>query len=188
MAGKTMIDGVVYDITGGKTLIDGVAYNITEGKTLIDGVAYNIIFDSSVIVFQIGDSALRKGTLAGRGASISTTNGLVVTPTTAMSGYFNILLDFTAYSTLHIAGYMISTSQFVPSTRPKVGYGTDTTDSTFTASQTVPGYKKGTTPIAGLAREYSFDISNKTGEYYIKGFAQRGGNIEALYVTSIYFT
>lgn len=42
MAGKTMIDGVVYDITGGKTLIDGVAYDIKAGKTMIGGVAYDI--------------------------------------------------------------------------------------------------------------------------------------------------
>ena len=44
MAGKTLIDGAEYTITGGKTLIDGAVYSIQDGKTLIDGVVNTISF------------------------------------------------------------------------------------------------------------------------------------------------
>ena len=44
MAGKTLINGVAYTITGGKTLINGTSYNISKGRTLINGTGYDINF------------------------------------------------------------------------------------------------------------------------------------------------
>lgn len=44
MAGKTLIGGTAYTITGGKTKIDGTAYSIKKGKTKIGGTAYDINF------------------------------------------------------------------------------------------------------------------------------------------------
>lgn len=44
MAGKTLIGGTAYEISGGKTLIGGTAYSIAGGKTLVGGTAYDISF------------------------------------------------------------------------------------------------------------------------------------------------
>lgn len=44
MAGKTLIGGTAYKISGGKCLNGGTAYKISKGKTLIGGTAYNITF------------------------------------------------------------------------------------------------------------------------------------------------
>ena len=44
MAGKVLIGGTAYTITGGKTLVGGTAYSISGGKTLIGGTAYDIVF------------------------------------------------------------------------------------------------------------------------------------------------
>lgn len=46
MAGKTLINGTSYKISGGKTLINGTGYSIKKGKTLIDGTGYNINFNT----------------------------------------------------------------------------------------------------------------------------------------------
>lgn len=60
MAGKTLINGTAYDISGGKTLVNGTAYSIAGGKTLIDGTAYDISFIKAAIVdlwtYSIDDS------------------------------------------------------------------------------------------------------------------------------------
>lgn len=44
MAGKPLIGGTAYDITGGKTLVGGTAYSISGGKALVGGTAYDISF------------------------------------------------------------------------------------------------------------------------------------------------
>ena len=44
MAGKTLIGGTAYDISGGKTLVNGTSYSIAGGKTLVGGTAYDISF------------------------------------------------------------------------------------------------------------------------------------------------
>lgn len=47
MAGKTLIGGTGYGITGGKILKDGVSYSVKNGKVLVNGTAYDILFGSS---------------------------------------------------------------------------------------------------------------------------------------------
>ena len=47
MAGKTLIGGTAYTITGGKALVGGTAYGISKGKTLVGGTAYNISFGNA---------------------------------------------------------------------------------------------------------------------------------------------
>ena len=42
MAGKSLIGGTAYTISGGKTLVDGTVYGIAGGKTMLDGTAYEI--------------------------------------------------------------------------------------------------------------------------------------------------
>lgn len=44
MAGKTNVNGVVYDINSGIVNISGAIYNITGGKTLVDGAVEDIPF------------------------------------------------------------------------------------------------------------------------------------------------
>lgn len=43
-AGKTLVGGTAYEITGGKTRRYGTNYTITGGKTLVGGTAYSISF------------------------------------------------------------------------------------------------------------------------------------------------
>lgn len=45
MAGKTLINGTAYEISGGKTLIGGTGYGIKGGRTLIGGTGYDISFE-----------------------------------------------------------------------------------------------------------------------------------------------
>ena len=59
MAGKTMIDGTAYDISGGKTLVDGTAYSIAGGKTLVNGTGYDISFGLSPAVVDIWSGSNR---------------------------------------------------------------------------------------------------------------------------------
>lgn len=59
MAGKTMIDGTAYDISGGKTLVNGTAYSIAGGKTLIDGTAYDISFGVDLAALFSGMTVLK---------------------------------------------------------------------------------------------------------------------------------
>lgn len=44
MAGKTLINGTAYEISGGTTLVSGASYKINNGKVLIGGTAYDISF------------------------------------------------------------------------------------------------------------------------------------------------
>lgn len=44
MAGKTLIGGTGYGITGGKILKDGVSYSVKNGKVLVNGTEYDISF------------------------------------------------------------------------------------------------------------------------------------------------
>lgn len=44
MAGKTLINGTAYDITGGTCLKDGTSYSVKNGKVLISGTEYDISF------------------------------------------------------------------------------------------------------------------------------------------------
>lgn len=59
MAGKTLIGGTAYDISGGKTLVNGTAYSIAGGKTLIDGTAYDISFGVDLAELFRGMTVLR---------------------------------------------------------------------------------------------------------------------------------
>ena len=51
MAGKTLINGTAYEISGGKTLINGTAYRIAGGKALVNGTAYDIRLGMSLEKF-----------------------------------------------------------------------------------------------------------------------------------------
>lgn len=42
MLGKTLVNGIAYNIDQGECLVDGVAYKIDRGKTLVNGAAYDI--------------------------------------------------------------------------------------------------------------------------------------------------
>lgn len=66
MAGKTLINGTAYDISGGKTLVNGTAYSIAGGKTLIDGTAYDISFGVDLAALFSGMTVLAT---AGRNSS-----------------------------------------------------------------------------------------------------------------------
>ena len=67
MAGKTLIGGTSYEISGGKTLVGGTTYNISGGKTLVGGTAYEIGFGGKTLgSLAVGSSVYVKRT----GASI----------------------------------------------------------------------------------------------------------------------
>lgn len=55
MAGKPLIGGTAYDITGGKTLVEGAAYSISGGKTLVDGTEYDISFAAIIPLPAAGE-------------------------------------------------------------------------------------------------------------------------------------
>lgn len=59
MAGKTLINGTAYDISGGKTLVDGTAYSIAGGKTLVSGTSYDISFGVDLAELFSGMTVLR---------------------------------------------------------------------------------------------------------------------------------
>lgn len=42
MAGRTLVNGTVYQIKGGRTLVNGTGYAIRHGKTLVNGVGQTI--------------------------------------------------------------------------------------------------------------------------------------------------
>lgn len=42
MAGRTLVNGTVYQIKGGRTLVNGTGYSIRHGKTLVNGVGQTI--------------------------------------------------------------------------------------------------------------------------------------------------
>lgn len=42
MLGKTLVNGVAYNIDQGECLVNGVAYKIDRGKTLVNNIAYDI--------------------------------------------------------------------------------------------------------------------------------------------------
>ena len=42
MAGRTLVNGTVYQIKGGRTLVNGTGYAIRHGKTLVNGVSQTI--------------------------------------------------------------------------------------------------------------------------------------------------
>ena len=48
MAGKTMVNGTVYNLAGGggQTLVNGTGHKVNSGKTLIDGAGRNITFET----------------------------------------------------------------------------------------------------------------------------------------------
>lgn len=184
MAGKTLIDGVAYNITGGKTLIDGVAYNITGGKTLIDGVAYNIKFGAEpFVIFRLGDTVLQNGTLGrNNGIRFNRTKGIVLEPVynedEAMyeAAYVNIGVDFTNYSTLHITCQAEGTT----GTR-RAGYKTSNNTSipSSTTTQTIPT----------VSTELTFDISAVSGTKYVTLYNVNNRVSQLnVYCTSIYFT
>lgn len=184
MAGKTLIDGVAYNITGGKTLIDGVAYNITGGKTLIDGVAYNIKFgEEPFVIFQLGDTALQNGTLGrNNGFRFNRTKGIVLEPVyneeEAMyeAAYVNIGVDFTNYSTLHITCQAEGTT----GTR-RAGYKerNNTGIPALATAQKIPT----------VSTELTFDISAVSGIKYVTLYnANNRVSQLNVYCTSIYFT
>lgn len=182
MAGKTMIDGVVYDITGGKTLIDGVAYDIRAGKTMIGGVAYDIKFGAEpLVIFQLGDIALKNGTLGrNNGFRFNRTKGIVLEPVynedEAMyeASYVNIGVDFTDYSTLHITCQAEGTS----GTR-RAGYkaSNNTASPSSATTQTIPT----------VSTELTFDISAVSGTKYVTLYNVNNKVSQLnVYCTSIY--
>ena len=59
MAGKTLIGGTAYEVTGGKTLINGTAYSIAGGKTLVNGTAHDISFGVDLAELFRGMTVLR---------------------------------------------------------------------------------------------------------------------------------
>ena len=59
MAGKTLIGGTAYEISGGKTLIGGTAYSIAGGKTLVSGTSYDISFGVDLAELFSGMTVLR---------------------------------------------------------------------------------------------------------------------------------
>lgn len=61
MAGKTLIGGTSYEISGGKTLVGGTAYSISGGKTLVGGTAYEIGFGGKTLgSLAVGSSVYLK--------------------------------------------------------------------------------------------------------------------------------
>lgn len=66
-AGKTLVGGTAYEITGGKTRVTGTNYTITGGKTLVGGTVYTISFKEQTLkdLFQSASISY----IAGRNAS-----------------------------------------------------------------------------------------------------------------------
>ena len=54
MAGKTLIGGTGYGITGGEILKDGVSYSVKNGKVLVNGTEYDISFVKAGIKQPLG--------------------------------------------------------------------------------------------------------------------------------------
>lgn len=183
MAGKTMIGGVAYDIKAGKTMIGGVAYDIKAGKTLVDGVAYGIKFGAEpFVIFQLGDIALQNGaTFANKtNISITASRGIRLYPREedTFAG-FNILLDFTPYSTLHI-GYKMASYPTVDNFVRRIGYCKNKyireNTSDFNAYETI---------ARGAEGEATFDISGVNEEKYIRAVSSDYVSTNN-YITSIY--
>lgn len=66
MAGKTLINGTAYDISGGKTLVNGTAYSIASGKTMVNGTNYDINFSNYRIVNALHSDNGAYFTFAGK--------------------------------------------------------------------------------------------------------------------------
>lgn len=182
MAGKTMIGGVAYDITAGKPMIGGVAYDITAGKTQIDGVAYDIKFGADAfVIFQLGDTALKNGTLGrNNGFRFNRNKGIVLEPVynedEAMyeAAYVNIGVDFTDYSTLHI----ICQAEGTSGTR-RAGYkaSNNAASPSSSTTQTIPT----------VSTELTFDISAVSGTKYVTLYNVNNKVSQLnVYCTSIY--
>ena len=73
MAGKVLVGGTAYSITGGKACVGGTAYTINGGKTLIGGTAYSIPFQTEPKEYTVADllSRINLITIAGRNSNSS---------------------------------------------------------------------------------------------------------------------
>ena len=89
MAGKTLIDGAEYTITGGKTLIDGAVYSIQDGKTLIDGVVNTISFavNKTVTITQNTSSYSSLAYIVVNGTTYNSTQTLNFPSGTIITAY-----------------------------------------------------------------------------------------------------
>ena len=96
MAGKTLIGGTAYEISGGKTLIGGTAYSIAGGKTLVGGTAYDISFGVDLAELFRGMTVLRTD-----GRNSGSTGRITIEP---VSTYLNT--GETGYIFSFFNGYM----------------------------------------------------------------------------------
>ena len=96
MAGKTLIGGTAYEISGGKTRVNGTAYAIAGGKTLVGGTAYDISFGVDLAELFRGMTVLRTD-----GRNSGSTGRITIEP---VSTYLNT--GETGYIFSFFNGYM----------------------------------------------------------------------------------
>ena len=61
MAGKTLIGGTAYKITGGKAMINGASHKVTGGKAMTGGTVYSIKFSKNPKLSEVlADMAVKK--------------------------------------------------------------------------------------------------------------------------------
>ena len=75
MAGKSLINGTLYSISGGTTMVNGTVCDIVSGKSLIDGTVYTISFSKvNPIIYALGNTSINNGEIT-EGTPIINANG-----------------------------------------------------------------------------------------------------------------
>ncbi len=112
MAGKTLIGGTAYTITGGKTMIGGTVRSLKSGKTLIGGTAYDVKLGGSPFFELMSNASLYA--IAGRDAS-STSTVLSSDSSATRAGTFYVFSFYNGYMSINkvvFIGAAQSTSSF----------------------------------------------------------------------------
>lgn len=111
MAGKVLVGGTAYSITGGKACVGGTAYTINGGKTLIGGTAYSIPVQTEPKEYTVADllSRINLIAIAGRNANPS---GEVQMTISTNGTYFLFVFCY-----LHIGIYKVVKSSSISTTR-----------------------------------------------------------------------
>ena len=141
MAGKTLIGGTAYKITGGKATINGVARKVTGGKTMIGGTVYSIKFGKGVAVTitGTGNSTYCYATINGTKYSAAASN---ITVTTGDVITFGVYGTFDSYGSVMIDGN-------------NVLYNVDSTTKTY--NWTVPD------SVKTISIKFSYRSSKRSG-------------------------
>ena len=194
---KALINNTSYNVLRGRTLVNNTGYELKGGRTLVENTGYEIPLVHELVIYNGGSDVLQgefqTHTYYSTGPSTAgISNGYIYS-----SGYsypignYNCQqwtgvvyqeqwcsigpIDFTKYNTLHAIGYSAAAFSYLGAYA-----GSIPSSPTFTVS----------TSLGSAEREYTIDISSRTGSWYI--IFESGGTFTTTpaygYISKIWLT